>query len=213
MLGLKRMRRGYGSGQWPERPALMRMPCGRMDKLMRDFEAALRRHERGAIIAIEAPEGSAAINASSIRILLAAGMDGVYIDFRRTTKDAAAHLKKCGAGPARLVLISAIGECAGETPPGCIQMPPGESTGELVRAVQSALSALNSPKKFIFVDSLAQLADSASLAETMKFSEFLTRLVGKRDVEYVILAFEASSARKKFIKDTAIRVDEVIAPR
>lgn len=95
----------------------------------------------------------------------------------------------------------------------CVHISPAIDIDELVRAIYTFLDRIKSKKKFIFIDSLTTIALYKPLSEVLRFSEFLTRIVRNHKVEGVMLIFNVAKdlAQKRFIKDIALNVDEVIS--
>jgi hypothetical protein len=72
---------------------------------------------------------------------------------------------------------------------------------------------LKSKKRFVFIDSLTTITLYKPLSETMRFSEFLVRTVRKDEAENITLIFNVAKdlAQKRFIRDVAFHVDQVIS--
>ena len=180
------------------------------------LETAIKKHERGAVIMMELPaDAYFDKNITSIKILTELDFDGIYISFQRPFKNLFSLFEKQGIDINKLLFIdiaTALGEHEQEKHTRCVHISPNIDIDELVRAIYTSLPKLKGKKKFIFIDSLTTITLYKPLSETMRFSEFLVRSVKKHEVENVILVFNVAKdlAQKKFIKDIALRVDEVI---
>ncbi len=182
----------------------------------KSLENAIKKHERGAVIMMELPaDAYFDKNITSIKILTELDFDGIYISFQRPFKNLFSLFEKQGIDINKLLFIdiaTALGEHEQEKHTRCVHISPNIDIDELVRAIYTSLPKLKGKKKFIFIDSLTTITLYKPLSETMRFSEFLVRSVKKHEVENVILVFNVAKdlAQKKFIKDIALRVDEVI---
>jgi KaiC/GvpD/RAD55 family RecA-like ATPase len=181
---------------------------------MRDV---IKRHKEGAVIMMELPEEAYfEANSTTIKALTSNGFEGIYISFHRPFKNVSTLLNQNGININSLLFIDVATALTKETQeqnPRCVHISQEIDIDELVRAIYTTLPKLKSKKKFIFIDSLTTITLYKPLSETMRFAEFLVRTVKKKEVQDVILIFNVAQdlAQKKFIKDIAIQVDEVIS--
>jgi KaiC/GvpD/RAD55 family RecA-like ATPase len=156
-------------------------------------------------------------NVSSVKTLTGNGFEGVYVSFQRPFNNISSLLKQQGININKLFFVDVATAFGGELQEKslrCIHISQSIDIDELVRAIYTSLDGLKGKKKFIFIDSLTTLALYKPLSETMRFSEFLM-LTAKKHKEKVLLVFNVAKdlAQKKFIKDVALHVDEVISIR
>ncbi|MFH0885438.1 MAG: hypothetical protein V1861_07050 [Candidatus Micrarchaeota archaeon] len=179
-------------------------------KIAQSLGTAMKRHEKGAVIAIEIPPAAhLKANAASVSLIMGMGYSGIYLTFHVPFEDILSDLKSQGADMDKIIFVTCDAKKSGES--RCVIVPKGCNVNDIIVAVGVALPKLKSAKKFIFVDSLTTLSASRQLAEALKFSEFLKRLIKEREVDMVILAFDSNDAvHMKFIEDTAIHVDEIV---
>jgi KaiC/GvpD/RAD55 family RecA-like ATPase len=181
------------------------------------LETAIERHseiKEGRIIMLELPaEAYLESNVATIHVLTKRGYDGVYISFHRPFKSIQSLLDQQGIDTSMLIFIDVATACAREVceeSPQVMHISPAIEVDDLVRAIYTALPRLTGEKRFIFLDSLSTIALYKPLSETMRFSEFLIAAIRKRDADYLIFNVAQDLAQKKFIKDIAMKVDEVI---
>ena len=154
-------------------------------------------------------------NIASIKLLTSNGFDGVYISSHRPFKNIYSLLKQNGININKLLFIdvaTAFGGEMQEKNPRCIHISPAIDIDELIRAIHTSVSKLKGEKRFVFIDSLTTITHYKPLSEVVRFSEFLVRTIKKHEVEDVVFILNVAKdlAHKKFIRDIAIRVDEVI---
>jgi len=177
----------------------------------------LKKHKDGAIIMMELPEETyLQSNIASIKLLIRTGFEGIYISLNRPFKNIISFLKKNSVNIDKLLFIDLASVMYGEAlenDPRCIYVPKSMNVDALVRAIYTSLSRLKSKKKFVFIDSLTTITLYIPLSETMRLSDFLMRTVRQHDIENVSLIFNVARdlRQKKFIKDIAMQVDEVIS--
>ena len=177
----------------------------------------LKKHKDGAIIMMELPEETyLQSNIASIKLLIRTGFEGIYISLNRPFKNIISFLKKNSVNIDKLLFIDLASVMYGEAlenDPRCIYVPKSMNVDALVRAIYTSLSRLKSKKRFVFIDSLTTITLYIPLSETMRLSDFLMRTVRQHDIENVSLIFNVARdlRQKKFIKDIAMQVDEVIS--
>ncbi|KUO41480.1 MAG: hypothetical protein AVW06_01235 [Hadesarchaea archaeon DG-33-1] len=187
------------------------------EMIEKSLAEAVEKHREGVVIMIELPaEHYLEANSVIVKSLTSTGYDGTYISFQRPFKNLSSLLTQQGIDINKLLFIdaaSAFAEEIQEKNPRCIHISPAVDIDELVRAIYTSLPELKSEKRFIFIDSLTTIALYKPLSETMRFCEFLIKTVRKRGVQKIILIFNVAKdlAQKKFIRDIALRVDQVIS--
>lgn len=153
-------------------------------------------------------------NSASVKALTSKGFDGIYISFQRPFKNISSLFAEKGIDIDKLLFIDVASSLSRETQerdPRCVHISPDINIDELVRAIYTSLPKLKSKKRFIFIDSLTTISLYKPLSETMRFSEFLIRTV-KKEAYNISLVFNVAKdlAQRKFIKDIALQVDEII---
>ncbi len=170
----------------------------------------VERHMQGGVIMMELPADEYfEASATSVVALTKRGFDGIYVSFRQPYKESLAMLKKRGADSAKLFFIDKM---AGEDGGRCVHIAARIAVDEFVRAINTSLPNLKSSKKFIYIDSVAAITTRNSLSETMRLFEFLSRTVRKHDTPEMLLIFNVTreSAAQDFIRNTVIKVDEIL---
>jgi len=186
------------------------------ETIKKSLDEVIKRHRRGTVIMMELPtENYFEANSASVKLLTSKGFEGIYISFQRPFRNISSLLTQQGININKILFVdvaTAFGREMQEKNPRCIHISSSIDIDELVRAIYISLPKLKSKKRFIFIDSLTTIALYKPLSETMRFSEFLIRTVKKHKIEDVILIFNVAKdlAQKKFIRDVAIHVDEVI---
>ncbi|MFH1590345.1 MAG: hypothetical protein ABIC95_00305 [archaeon] len=186
-------------------------------KLSENLRKTLRKHEHGAKIMMELPAASYFENSlETVKHLVSEGYSGIYISFIRPFTNLYGLLESGGIDVKKLFFVDVASALVGDEQidhERCIHVPDNIPVDDLVRAIYVTLPKLPTKRQFIFIDSLTPLTLYKPLSETMRFSEFLVRTVQKEiDENRLVLVFNVASdlAQKKFIKDIALRVDEVI---
>lgn len=164
------------------------------------------------VIMVELPaEGYYDSSAESIRTMLKMGFDGVYVSFQRPFKSVCSFMDSLGIDTRRMKFVdvaSSLAEEKQEKDARCTITATNE-IDDIVRAVYTSLNGLSSPRKFVFIDSLTTIALYKPLSETMRLSEFLVRTV-RKDNGILIFNVAKDLSQKKFIRDIALKADEVI---
>jgi uncharacterized protein YerC len=154
-------------------------------------------------------------NSASIKELVANGYSGVYLSFQRPFTNLATHFKKKGIPLGKLAFIDGISSRAEMPVPdaGCIMLPPDPDIDEIINAIVTSLHHLESDTCFVFVDSLTTITLYKPLSEVLRFAEFLTHTVKTSPGKSVLLIFNVgkAQAQKRFIRDVAMRVDEILS--
>ncbi len=178
---------------------------------------AIKKHEEGAVVMIEVPtEAYFESNVDSLKQLMQHGFEGIYVSFQRPFNNVNHMFKQHGLNSSKLLVVDVTSACSGEIMgkhPLCIPVAT-INVDEIVHAIYSALSELKSAKRFIFIDSLSTIALYQPLSETLRFSEFLVRTVKKHEpgefTSVIIFNVAKDLAQKPFIRDVALRADEVV---
>jgi KaiC/GvpD/RAD55 family RecA-like ATPase len=169
----------------------------------------------GTVVMIEhSAENYFSENMEMIKNLTNSGFVGLYISFQRPFVNVNSFFIENGIDVNKLRFIDAASAFTGEKQvqdEKCITIKENIEIDELVQAIYTSLPDLQGDKQFIFIDSLTTIALYKPLSETMRFSEFLVRTI-KEENHHASLIFNVASdlAQKKFIKDIAFRVDQVI---
>ena len=186
------------------------------DETKKSIEQAIQMDKHGVIIMIELPVNAYfEMNSSTIKLLTNQGFEGIYISFQRPFKNISSFFKSEGIDTSTILFVDAATALSGEQQnedPRCIHISQALDIDELVKAIYLSLPKLKGQKKFIFIDSLTTISLYKPLSQIMRFSEFLMRTVRKENEENVILIFNVAKdlTQKKFIKDIAFHVDQVI---
>lgn len=155
-------------------------------------------------------------SALCLRRLIENGMQGIYISFQRPFSNLIPYFHARNVDINNLLFIDVATAIAGDaqsTHERVIHINRSIDINELVRAIYTSLPRLKSKNKFVFIDSISTITLHKPLSETLRFSEFLIRTTQKSEPdEEVFLIFNVAKglAQKKFIKDIALRVHEVI---
>ncbi len=185
----------------------------------KSLSAAINKHKKGAVIMMELPEDTyLEANIATVKLLTSKGFEGVYVSFHRPFRSISALLKQMGVNTGKLIFIdvaTALAEETREANERCVHISSAIDIDELVRAIYTSIPKLKGKKRFVFIDSLTTIALYKPLSEVMRFSEFLVRTVRKHEVEDVVLIFNVAKdlSQKKFIRDIAMHIDEVISVR
>jgi KaiC/GvpD/RAD55 family RecA-like ATPase len=177
---------------------------------------AIEKHKEGAVILMELPsESYFKSNSSTIKLLTGNGFEGIYISFNRPFRNVSSLLNQHGININKLLFVdvaTALSKEKQKQNPRCIQISQEIDIDELIRAIYTSFPKLKSDKRFIFIDSLTTITFYKPLSETMRLAEFFVRKVKKYELQNLILIFNVAKdlAQKKFIKDIASHVDEVI---
>ncbi len=153
-------------------------------------------------------------NIKTIKELQKKGLSGVYVSIQRPFKNISSLLKKQGIDINKLIFIdvaSAISKETQENNKGCVHISPELDVDELVRIIYTSLEKMKG-KKFVFIDSLTTFALYKPVSETLRFSEFLIRMVKDEKGIILILIFNVAKdlLHKKFIQDVVIHADKTI---
>jgi KaiC/GvpD/RAD55 family RecA-like ATPase len=176
----------------------------------------IKEHPGSAIVMVEVPADTYfESSVSTIKTLIENGYLGIYVSFQRPFKNLDALLKEKKIDTKKMYFIdvaTAMGGEPGEQNERCIHVSPSLEIDEIVRAIYTSIPNLKSKKVFIFIDSMTTIALYKPLSETMRFSEFLVRTVKHELGRDTLLVFNVAKdlSQKKFIKEIALKVDEVV---
>ncbi|RLI91563.1 MAG: hypothetical protein DRO89_03725 [Candidatus Altiarchaeales archaeon] len=181
-------------------------------KLLRDI---VEKYPSSAVVMMELPtESYFDVNIATVKFLIDREFEGIYISFHRPFKNILSLFEQHKIDTNKLFFIdtaTALSKGTGEENPRCIYISKSVDIDELIRAIYITLPKLKGRGRFIFIDSITTIAIYKPLSETMRFSEFLIRIVRKNEVENVIFNVARDLVQKKFIRDIALRVDKVIS--
>lgn len=170
----------------------------------------------GNVLMMELPaESYFEATTDSVKTLVSKGFEGIYISFQRPFLNLDAMLKQGGINTNKLFIIDVATAFVREEHNNherCVHISPAIDIDELVRAIYVCLEKIKNKKKFVFIDSLTTITLYKPLSEVLRFSEFLTRTVENHEMKGIVLVFNVAKdlAQKRFIKDIALNVDEVI---
>jgi KaiC/GvpD/RAD55 family RecA-like ATPase len=187
------------------------------DETKKSIEQAIKMDKHGIIIMIELPiTAYFEMNSSTIKLLTNQGFQGVYISFQRPFRNISSFFESEGIDTNTLLFIDAATALSGEKQQEdarCVHVSEELDIDELVKAISLSLPKLKGQKKFIFIDSLTTISLYKPLSQIMRFSEFLMRTVRKENEENVMLIFNVAKdlAQKKFIREVAFQVDQIIS--
>lgn len=179
----------------------------------------LNKHSSGVVVMNELDTNSYFNNVlSCINKLVDSDYEGIFISFQRPFNNLLSLFKRFNIDVSKLLFIDVASSFASQesvSADNLISISSDVEIDDLVHAIYSSLDRINSYKKFIFIDSISTLTLHKPLSETLRFSEFLIRTVNQSssDSSIVSLIINVSKdlVHKKFIKDIALRVDEVVS--
>ena len=193
---------------------------GAKDTIMDSLVRAMKGHPTGAVVMLElTTETYFDANLTTVEGLLSLGFEGVYVSVNRPFANLVELFGQRGIDLERLLFVdvaTALADTEKTDDPRCIHISPELDIDELVRAIYTSLERLLRPKRFVFIDSLTTITLYKPLSETLRLSEFLLRTIRKHhDIENISLVVNVATdlAQKRFIKNVALKVDEVIQVR
>ncbi len=154
-------------------------------------------------------------HSASVKEMLSKGYSGVYVSFQRPYQNLATQFTKRGIDIGKLAFIDGISSVV-DNPvktSDCIVLPKNSEVDDVVDAISASISKLKSDTCFVFVDSLTTITLYKPLSEVLRFAEFLTHTVKNSPGKSVILIFNVGKqqTQKRFIRDVAMRVDEILS--
>jgi KaiC/GvpD/RAD55 family RecA-like ATPase len=176
----------------------------------------IQKYKEGVVIMMELPtDNYFELNTQSVISMMSQSYNGIYISFQRPFKNISSLLEQKGVDISKLYFIdvaTAFAEEEQEKNLRCLHISSAIDVDELVRAIYTTINKLKGEKCFIFMDSLTTITLYKPLSELLRLSEFLIRTVKINGSHNVVLILNVAKdlAQKKFIKDIAFRVDEVI---
>jgi len=166
------------------------------------------------IFMLEVPEDKYFdVNIESIKVLVKKGFSGVYVSLHRPYENIVSLFKKNKININKLHIIDAASsqaEIKGKETEKCTYISKQLNIDELTRAIYKMLPRIKGKNKFLFLDSITTLTLYQPLSEVLRFAEFLSRSLTKKDVDGVIVNVAKDLSQKKFIKDIVLHIDEVI---
>jgi KaiC/GvpD/RAD55 family RecA-like ATPase len=177
----------------------------------------MNKNKHGIVIMTELPtENYFDISASCIKRMVDEGYQGIYISFQRPFANLQSSLIRRGVDVSKLLFIDVASSLAMEsqdTNSKVVHISQNIDINELIHVIYTSLPSINNKSKFIYIDSLSTITLHKPLSETLRFSEFLIRTTKKTPLdESIFLIFNVSKdlTQRKFIKDIALRVNEVV---
>lgn len=177
----------------------------------------MNKNKHGIVIMTELPsENYFDISASCIKRMVDDGYEGIYISFQRPYANLSSSLQRRGVDINKLLFIDVASSLAMESQdsnPNVVHISQNIDINELIHTIYTTLPKVKTRGKFIYIDSLSTITLHKPLSETLRFSEFLIRTTQKTPLdESVFLIFNVSKdlTQRKFIKDIALRVNEVV---
>lgn len=154
------------------------------------------------------------VNLETVKILVNnKNYSGLYISLHRPYKNLVSLLKGRGIDTDKLLFIDAASSQAAvkeKDTKKCTYISKDLNIDELVKAIYRMTPNIKGEEKFLFLDSITTLTLYQPLSETLRFAEFLSRTLTKKEVNGVIVNVAKDLAQKKFIQDIVMNVDEVI---
>ncbi|MFA5246534.1 MAG: hypothetical protein WC408_01430 [Candidatus Micrarchaeia archaeon] len=178
------------------------------------LKRAIEAHKDGAVLMVEHP-ASTYIDSTilAVKTLTDAGYEGVYISYQRPYKNISDRFKAEGIAVDSIAFIdaaTALADQKNEKNPKCICLASDADIDDLVRAVYTSFEKLDGKGKFVYMDSLSTITLYKPLSEVVRFSEFMVRIVRKHEIHYAVFGVAEDFAQKNFVKNIALRVDEVL---
>jgi KaiC/GvpD/RAD55 family RecA-like ATPase len=178
----------------------------------------LNKHSSGVVVMSELSTENYFVEIlSSVKKLVDNYYEGVFISFQRPFSNLESLFKRFNIDYSKLFVIDVASSFASQesvSNPNVVSISQDVDVDDLIRSIYMAISKINTYKKFIFIDSISTLTLHKPLSETLRFSEFLIRTVNQssKTDETISLIINVSKdlVQKKFIKDIALRVNEVI---
>jgi hypothetical protein len=177
---------------------------------------ALTTHTAGAVLMMELPsEQYFTANASSIKVLIDMGYEGVYVSFQRPFVNIFSLFQKQGINVDKLLIIDGATACSEgfqKENPRCVRVSSSMDLTMLIQKICLSLSRLTSRERFVCIDSLSTMALYEPFSDPFKVSEVLIQMVRKQGFDHVTFILNVSEdlSQKRFFKDVARYVDEFI---
>jgi hypothetical protein len=192
-----------------------------MEKLEPALNSILKNKEVNSVMLELDTKSYLQTNIKTIKLLQKKGLCGVYVSVQRPFGNISSLLKKQGVDISQIIFIdvaSAVSKETKEKCKGCVCVSPELDIDELIKAIYTSIETINNKKfsrgmkckKFIFIDSLNTFALYKPISETLRFSEFLMRMVKDKKDIVLILNVAKDLAYKKFIQDVVVRADRTI---
>lgn len=182
---------------------------------MEKFDSALDeilKIERGKAILLEVGAGPYfETNVKLIKKLQENGLSGAYLSIQMQFKPFFSALEKQGIDLDKIIFIGPK-SCSKETqekPGGYVPISQELDIDEIIRAVYASLEGIKG-EKFLFIDSLTALALCKPISQTLKFSEFLIKLIKDEKDIMLILGATKDLSNKEFIQQIFARAGKII---
>jgi len=180
-------------------------------KLLKDHFSRL---EHGWVALLELPiEKAMDVNVESIKILQSLGYEGIYITLSKDYVELTKMFREQGIDMGRLAFVDGVSQMYGI---GAVDSPNVKyisgpiSLDGIVAAITDIVPAMQSKKKFVFLDSITTVLLYNSLERTIQFSEFLTMSLKRLEVLGVVVSVSKGFANEKLIKELTKMSNEVI---
>jgi len=153
------------------------------------------------------------VNVESIKILQSLGYEGIYITLSKDYVELTKMFREQGIDMGRLAFVDGVSQMYGI---GAVDSPNVKyisgpiSLDGIVAAITDIVPAMQSKKKFVFLDSITTVLLYNSLERTIQFSEFLTMSLKRLEVLGVVVSVSKGFANEKLIKELTKMSNEVI---
>lgn len=182
-----------------------------MEKLESALDEILK-IERGNAILLELGTGPYfETNISLIKKLQDKGLSGAYVSIQKQLKTIFLMLEKQGIDPKKIIFIEPTSDPkkTQEKFGGYVPISPKLDIDEMIRAIYTSLEKIKG-EKFLFIDSLTLLAQYKPISQTLKFSEFLIKLIKDEKDTILILSMTKDLSHKGFIRQILARAGKII---
>ena len=169
--------------------------------------------KNGWAVMLEIPEDNYfELNLETVGTIVKMGYSCVYVSMHRPYANLQAGLSKTGVPKEKVWVVDAASSIAGveSAQKNCTYLATPLSIDDLTRAIFQAAPRLSGEKKCLFLDSVTTLAVYQPLSETLRFAEFISRILRKEEVNGILVNVANGLAQKKFIQDIAPSFDKVI---
>ncbi|MBS3084004.1 hypothetical protein J4423_04325 [Candidatus Pacearchaeota archaeon] len=191
------------------------MKSGKKDGGVKEqLESYISKQKGKWIVLLEIPEEKYfEINVNTLKTLIGRGFSGLHISLNRPYQNLIELLKEQHIDVGKLSFIdgaSSQADLKEKETEKCIYISKELKIDELIRAIYKSIPKIKNKNKFLFMDSITTLALYQPLSETLRFAEFLKRVLQNDEIEGVVVNVAKDLAQKSFIKDIILKVDKVI---
>lgn len=156
--------------------------------------------EKGTGILLESGTGPYfEANIDAIKKFQKNGLSGVYLSLQKQFKTVFSLLKKQNIDLDKIVFIEPASKENQEKSSGYLPISPELDIDEAIRAIYTSLEKIEG-QKFLFIDSLTMLALHMPISQTLKFAEFLVRLIKSEQNIILILSATKDLSRQEYIQ-------------